>query len=212
MEMRREWVRRWLPAGASTLREPVRKFLETGRGGGACETHAMDAPLSKIAAEILEPPKLPSAWACWHHAKALEVVSHTFFLADGQEFFCERTRRIARERVARVQAILSAEIENPPSLGELGRQVGCSPFYLSRMFRQEAGITISAYLRKARMELAAELLRAGKANVTEAAMTVGYSSLSHFSKAFAETFGCCPCLYGRERPSHGASRLLRGSK
>jgi AraC-like DNA-binding protein len=24
---------------------------------------------------------------------------------------------------------------------------------------------------------------------------VGYSSLSHFSKAFCETIGCCPVLY-----------------
>ena len=42
---------------------------------------------------------------------------------------------------------------------------------------------------------AAELLRAGKHNVTEAAFEVGYSSLSHFSQAFHETFGVCPGLY-----------------
>ncbi len=30
---------------------------------------------------------------------------------------------------------------------------------------------------------------------TEAATEVGYSSLSHFSKAFCETIGCCPVLY-----------------
>ena len=59
-------------------------------------------------------------------------------------------------------------------------------------------MTISAHLRQARLQRAAELLRGGGANVTEAAMAVGYSSLSHFSKAFAEAFGCCPCLYGRK--------------
>ena len=42
---------------------------------------------------------------------------------------------------------------------------------------------------------AAELLRTGRYNVTEAATEVGYSSLSHFSKAFCETIGCCPVLY-----------------
>jgi AraC-like DNA-binding protein len=45
------------------------------------------------------------------------------------------------------------------------------------------------------MERAAELLRMGHHNVTEAATEVGYSSLSHFSKAFCETIGCCPVLY-----------------
>ena len=45
------------------------------------------------------------------------------------------------------------------------------------------------------MERAAELLRSGRYNVTEAATEVGYASLSHFSKAFCETIGCCPVLY-----------------
>jgi AraC-like DNA-binding protein len=77
-------------------------------------------------------------------------------------------------------------------LEALGKQVGCSPFYLSRIFSQQMGTTISQYLRQLRMEKAAALLRAGKMNVTEVAMEVGYSSSSHFSVAFHETFGCCP--------------------
>jgi AraC-like DNA-binding protein len=199
MEMRRPWVSRWLPSGVGELRAPVSRFLKPGRGSeAACETHPMTAQIAQLAADVLQPPQMPAAWNCWHHAKALEMVSHALCVAEEVELFCERTKRVGRERIARVQEILLADLENPPLLADLGKQVGCSPFYLSRMFRQETGVTISSYLRRARMDRAAELLRAGDANVTEAAMTVGYSSLSHFSKAFAETFGCCPCLYGRK--------------
>ena len=56
-------------------------------------------------------------------------------------------------------------------------------------------MTIPQYVRQIRMERAAELLLAGRHNVTEAAMEVGYSSLSHFSKAFCTTIGCCPVLF-----------------
>ena len=56
-------------------------------------------------------------------------------------------------------------------------------------------MTISQYQRKLRLERAAELLKAGRHNVTEAAMEVGYSSNSHFSQAFHEMFKCCPGLY-----------------
>jgi AraC-like DNA-binding protein len=45
------------------------------------------------------------------------------------------------------------------------------------------------------MDKAAGLLRSGDYNVTEVALEVGYNSLSHFSAAFQETFGCCPGLY-----------------
>jgi AraC-like DNA-binding protein len=74
-------------------------------------------------------------------------------------------------------------------------KVGCSPFHLSRTFSREMGLTIPQYLRELRMERAAELLLSGNYNVTEAALEVGYSSLSHFSQAFSQTMGRCPGLY-----------------
>jgi AraC-like DNA-binding protein len=196
LEMRRRWLSRWLRGGVKGLREPAQRFLASE--AAECEARPMSRRVGAVAAELMEPPREPGAWACWHHAKALELMAHALFEHERNELFCERTKRLARERVARVREILRGDLEHPPALAELGRQVGCSPFYLSRLFRQETGVTISAFLRRERMERAAGLLRAGEANVTEAAMTVGYSSLSHFSKAFAETFGCCPCLYGRK--------------
>jgi AraC-like DNA-binding protein len=86
-------------------------------------------------------------------------------------------------------------LASPPDLEEIGRLVGCSPFHLSRTFSKEMRMTIPQYLRRLRMERAAELLQTGKFNVTEAALEVGYSSLSHFSLAFCQTMGCCPGLY-----------------
>ena len=106
-----------------------------------------------------------------------------------------RQKRVARERVERTKQLLERDLTNPPTLELLGQEVGCSPFYLSRIFSREVGLTIPQYLRNLRMERAAELLRTGRYNVTEAATEVGYSSLSHFSKAFCETIGCCPVLY-----------------
>ena len=44
-------------------------------------------------------------------------------------------------------------------------------------------------------------LRPCKCNVTEAALEVGHSSLSYFSQAFHEMFGCCPGLYPMRTPS-----------
>jgi AraC-like DNA-binding protein len=103
------------------------------------------------------------------------------------------------DRVARVTAILRARLDAPPSLEELGREVGVSQFYLSRIFSEEMRMTIPQFLRRIRMERAAELLRDGRHNVTEAAFAVGYSSLGHFSKAFCEVIGCCPTLYPHAR-------------
>ena len=133
--------------------------------------------------------------ASWYQSKALELMSHFLFTPKDPEFFCMRQKRVARDRVERTKELLARDLANPPTLEMLGRDVGCSPFYLSRSFSREVGLTIPQYLRKLRMERAAELLRTGRYNVTEAATEVGYASLSHFSKAFCETIGCCPVLY-----------------
>lgn len=92
------------------------------------------------------------------------------------------------------RAILKESTRNPPSLEELGRQVGCSPFYLSRQFSAETGLTIQQYLRQIRLEHAAELLRTGQCNVTESALEVGYQQ--------PEPLHCC---------LPGGVRLLSGS-
>jgi AraC-like DNA-binding protein len=137
-----------------------------------------------------------SAQKIWYQAKTLEVMAAFLFKASPEdEFFCQRQKRVGQDRVDRVIAILKSNMAEPPVLEALGRQVGCSPFYLSRIFSQQMGQTISQFLRQLRMEKAAELLREGRMNVTQVAMEVGYSSSSHFSVAFHETFGCCPGLY-----------------
>lgn len=148
-----------------------------------------------VVATLAQPPVPKAAQILWYQSKALELMAHFLFLPKDPEFFCMRQKQVARDRVERTKELLARDLANPPTLEMLGQEVGCSPFYLSRIFSREVGLTIPQYLRNLRMERAAELLRSGRYNVTEAATEVGYSSLSHFSKAFCETIGCCPVLY-----------------
>ncbi len=147
-----------------------------------------------FAESFLGPPVAPAARALWYAGKILEALS-LFVCAPAPEFFCARQQRLARERVERVQALLIERLEDPPSLEEIGRDVGVSPFYLSRIFSQEMSMTIPQYIRRLRMVRAAGYLREGTHNVTEAAFAVGYSSLGHFSRSFSQEIGCCPGLY-----------------
>src|ERR1043166_965988 len=158
-------------------------------------TRPMTIQQRDVVGSLTEPPVAKAAQILWYESKALELMEHFLFAPKDPEFFCMRQKRVARERVERVKEVLARDLANPPTLEAMGQEVGCSPFYLSRIFSREVGLTIPQHLRNLRMERAAELLRTGRYNVTEAATEVGYSSLSHFSKAFCETIGCCPVLY-----------------
>ena len=156
----------------------------------------MTSEFRHIIMDLRNPPVYEAAQPIWYRAKALEIAAALLFRASAkEELFCERQNRVSQERVRKVVAILNENLAEPPPLEEIGRRVGCSHFYLSRIFSQEMGKSISAHLRDLRMERAAILLREGSMNVTEVAMEVGYSSLSHFSTVFHQTFGCCPGLY-----------------
>ncbi len=193
IEMSRPWLVNAVRGLEDTLKSEVRGFLDNSRGAKLCEFPLVQR-VKRTAEEMLKPPLEGPAARFWYHAKIMEIAAHTL-TEPVNEFFCERQKRLGLERVERVKAALSRDLENPPTLAQLGREVGCSPFYLSRIFSEHTGVTISRYLRNLRLERASELLRTGQCNVTEAAMAVGYSSLSHFSKAFAEMFGACPCVF-----------------
>jgi len=207
VEMSFDFLRRHLGELGKSLHPLVREIT-----AGQSEKSTVAAPirltsrLQQLLTSLREAPVLAMAQSVWYQAKALEVAAELFFVTpDEQELFCQRTKRLSSERVEKVIALLREKLAEPPTLEEIGRSVGCSPFHLSRTFSAETGQTIPQYTRQLRLERAAELLRSGKFNVTEAAMEVGYSSLSHFSQAFHEAFGCCPGLYPLKTPTQKSS-------
>lgn len=196
VEFSKRHLRQQLAACEAELDPPMRAAIFPNKERSLVSpARPMTSEQHQVVTSLLAPPVSKAAQSLWYQSKALELMSHFLFTPKDPEFFCMRQKRVARDRVERTKELLGRDLANPPTLEMLGREVGCSPFYLSRSFSREVGLTIPQYLRKLRMERAAELLRSGRYNVTEAATEVGYSSLSHFSKAFCETIGCCPVLY-----------------
>jgi AraC-like DNA-binding protein len=179
----------------------------TRPGAAVSESLRLSSEQQQMVLSLREPPVSEPGQRLWYHGKALEIAAMVLYRPRPDEgMFCQRVKRLNRERAQKVMAILRSSLADPPSLEDLGRRVGCSHFHLSRIFAQEMGRTIISCLRDLRLERAAELLRTGQCNVTEAALEVGYNSLSHFTIAFRETFGCCPGLYPLKTLAHKSVR------
>lgn len=106
-------------------------------------------------------------------------------------------REFGRLELAR--DILCRDLERPPRLFDLVRAVGLDHCRLNQGFRKLYGTTVFGYLKQTRLTEAKRLLENDGMNVTEAAVSVGYSSISSFSNAFLEYFGMRPvaCLKKR---------------
>ena len=136
-----------------------RQFSRSASRASSRHPQPMSAEQRAIVASLAEPPVPKAARILWYQSKAIELMSHFLFEPKDPEMFCMRQKRVARDRVVRTKELLVRDLANPPSLEMLGQEVGCSPFYLSRIFSREVGLTIPQFLRNARMERAAELLR-----------------------------------------------------
>ncbi len=204
------FLARHLGAGTTDLDPLIRNAVDASdASSGVASAVPLNARQRELIASLRQPPVLASAQTLWYQAKAIELIGEFFFrpTAPG-ELFCHRQQRVALDRVESVRSILRRNLTETPALERIAREVGCSPFYLSRTFSKETGQTIPQFLRQLRLDKAAELLRTGRYNVTEVALEVGYSSLSHFSQAFHQAFGCCPGLY----PMSTATQRVAGRR
>lgn len=77
-------------------------------------------------------------------------------------------------------------------LKEIARQAYCSEYHLSRMFSLLAGITLSEYIRRRRLTLAAFELQTSDVRIIDVAIKYGYNSADAFSRAFQALHGMTP--------------------
>lgn len=84
------------------------------------------------------------------------------------------------------------------NLRSLAEKVYLSPSYLSNVFRQETGETLSDYLTGIRIEHAKRMLKERKLTLYYIAIAVGYQDASYFARVFRKVTGMSPSQY-RER-------------
>ncbi|RDW15173.1 hypothetical protein CWR48_19270 [Oceanobacillus arenosus] len=80
----------------------------------------------------------------------------------------------------------------------IAAQVGLSPFYLERLFKQETSETPRAYLVNIRIDKAAHLLKFTTMTNLEICYEVGFRSPSNFYKVFRNIKNCSPSEYRKE--------------
>jgi AraC-like DNA-binding protein len=95
------------------------------------------------------------------------------------------------DRLRAVAALLRQDPADERTLKELGLTVGASERTLSRLFRQETGMSFPQWRTQFRLQHALVLLADGTP-VTNTALACGWSNPSGFIEAFRSAFGTTP--------------------
>lgn len=92
------------------------------------------------------------------------------------------------ESINYIEEHLTGEIDYE----QLGRIACCSAYHFQRMFTYMADVTLSEYIRRRKMSLAAVDLQSGDEKVIDIAEKYGYHSPTAFNRAFQSVHGVAP--------------------
>lgn len=129
--------------------------------------------------------------ACWEDAADyLMKLSEIIFDIQQHE---EESRALAT--INSVKQYIFEHLSEDLSLVRLGEVVHFNPAYLSRLFKQETGCNLSAYITETRLKKAKELLEGSKYRINEIALNLGFLSVPYFTRVFKKAMNISPQEY-----------------
>lgn len=127
--------------------------------------------------------------------KVLELLLHICALDAvipmQPQYFSRSQVRIIKS----IHAYLTEHPERHHTLEALSEQFDIPLTSMKTCFKGVYGLSIGAYLREYRLQLAAERLKETTCRIGDIAFQIGYESPSKFTEAFRRKFSCTPSAY-----------------
>jgi two-component system response regulator YesN len=95
---------------------------------------------------------------------------------------------------------IAANYRHDLSLNEVSDKIRITPSYLSRLFRDETGMSFVEYLNHFRVQKAKKFIENGERKMKSLYEKVGFNSYNYFFKVFKELTGCTPMEYVKNYP------------
>lgn len=128
------------------------------------------------------------------------------FLSSLNRLLGARRRRghSAHHLVERAKEYIRGAYHRRISLSTVAEALHISPNYLSRVFRRETGVTLTAYIQRVRLQAAVRMLGEGGYTIAEIAYRVGYQNYRDFYRNFVK--------YENASPRQVRRRLTRDAR
>jgi two-component system response regulator YesN len=97
--------------------------------------------------------------------------------------------------VERAKAYIAEKFNKDISLDDVSKEVDISPYYFSKLFKEETGENFIEYLTAVRINKAKQLIAGSDMSMKEICTEVGYSDPNYFSRIFKKNVGVTPTEY-----------------
>lgn len=102
-----------------------------------------------------------------------------------------------RMELSRIREYLDEHFREKIVLEELARNFYVDKYYLTKIFKEAYGVTITAYILSMRITRAKSLLRFTDMTIEEVGAAAGMSDANYFARSFKKTEGMTPREYRR---------------
>ena len=132
--------------------------------------------------------------------RALEKLpAETDSLSGGGSAVQEKADTDTLDRVRLLQEYVLSHLNEDLSLGRLAEVCHLHPVYLSRVFKETAGVTIGEYISLARQKKAEDLLVNSRLTVLQISREMGFATDNYFCRWFRKRTGMSPHRYRKTR-------------
>ncbi|MCR5199724.1 MAG: AraC family transcriptional regulator [Saccharofermentans sp.] len=117
--------------------------------------------------------------------------------------YCTRMRDLSKKQVVSRYVVLAIDyirmhVQEPITVEQVAHELSVNSSYLSKLFKQEMGKSISEYIRDSKIEIAEHMLRHLDDTSLQIANYLGFSSQSHFIQVFRKQTGMTPEEYRKK--------------
>lgn len=185
------WSLRWCHFYGPTLPFVYEKYIE--RGGKAVFRTMNKAPFLTVLDSLY---MLASGSDYLRDMRINEQLNILCTLLMEQSWHPEEIKSAYKKTsVADVKEYLDQNYRSKITLDDLAARFYINKYYLTRVFKEQYGQSISAYLTSLRITHAKQLLRFSDKSVEEIGLECGLGASHYFSRVFKEIEGVPPSVY-----------------
>ena len=152
-------------------------------------------------------PKQPNN-GVFIHAKFLQFLFTLNAHKEENSYERQQVADSITQKIYSITAYIHTHYKEPLSLSQLAEQFFISSCYLSHVFKEITGFTLTNYIQMTRIKNAQQLLLYTDLRIKEVTERCGFTSFSQFNRVFNKFCGCPPSRYRHTRGSGWAESSL----
>ena len=188
------WTLRWVHFYGPTMGSIYNKYCE--RGGRPVFAPEDFAPFFDVFNQIFS---TAGSADYMRDMKINAALSDLLVLIMAESWHPEdATTAKKKASMADVKEFLDSHYPNKITLDSLADQFYINKYYLTKVFKEQYGQSITAYLLNVRITKAKQLLRFSNKSIEEIGLEVGLGAPHYFSQTFKSVEGVPPSIYRKQ--------------